>query len=98
MRVADVVVDRRVAETRKVSATCTIRRKEGSIEIFRLTRPLPMKKLTFTQLLLLSRETHPFMDHKVRDFLTCFELIVKLRQGSGKEGQGMALKAKGLKA
>ena len=24
--------------------------------------------------------------------------IVKLRQGSGKEGQGMALKAKGLKA
>ena len=25
-------------------------------------------------------------------------LIVKLRQGSGKEGQGMALKAKGLKA
>ena len=25
-------------------------------------------------------------------------IIVKLRQGSGKEGQGMALKAKGLKA
>ena len=25
-------------------------------------------------------------------------VIVKLRQGSGKEGQGMALKAKGLKA
>ena len=25
-------------------------------------------------------------------------LFVKLRQGSGKEGQGMALKAKGLKA
>ena len=26
------------------------------------------------------------------------KIIVKLRQGSGKEGQGMALKAKGLKA
>ena len=26
------------------------------------------------------------------------EVIVKLRQGSGKEGQGMALKAKGLEA
>ena len=25
-------------------------------------------------------------------------VVVKLRQGSGKEGQGMALKAKGLKA
>ena len=25
-------------------------------------------------------------------------VFVKLRQGSGKEGQGMALKAKGLKA
>ena len=31
-------------------------------------------------------------------FKTCFNLIVKLRQGSGKDKQGMALKAKGLKA
>ena len=29
---------------------------------------------------------------------TPVDIIVKLRQGSGKEGQGMALKAKGLKA
>ena len=27
-----------------------------------------------------------------------WHIFVKLRQGSGKEGQGMALKAKGLKA
>ena len=26
-----------------------------------------------------------------------YEVVVKLRQGSGKDGQGMALKAKGLK-
>ena len=30
--------------------------------------------------------------------LRCWDNVVKLRQGSGKEGKGMALKAKGLKA
>ena len=49
MRVADVVVDRRVAAVRNVS--------------------------TPNSLSLPSREEHPFMDHKVMDFLTCFEFL-----------------------
>ena len=32
------------------------------------------------------------------EFESVNKLIVKLRQGSGKDGQGMALKAEGLKA
>ena len=35
---------------------------------------------------------------EMRGIISSWIEIVKLRQGSGKEGQGMALKAKGLKA
>ena len=43
-------------------------------------------------LLLLSNIVKLFQIH-----YCIFRIIVKLRQGSGKDGQGMALKAKGLK-
>ena len=46
-------------------------------------------------------DTHVFIstNYRVCSMLwICIFNFVKLRQGSGKEGQGMALKAKGLKA
>ena len=53
---------------------------------------LPRKKNTKT--FLIETKDNP-TDIQVKENQNNF---VKLRQGSGKEGQGMALKAKGLKA
>ena len=46
--------------------------------------------------LIQSKQTHSWPGWMDSEWI--LKLIVKLRQGSGKDGQGMALKAKGLKA